>query len=255
LHEALTSNPKEQVVGRALILAPHPGDEAIATGGLIAHLFTLGWRVNVVVVAVGTSRQLGAGWTQPGPRLEELRRAQRLGGYTADVVYVSDDFMRLDALPRKELCDEIGRHVDDLRPDVIVVPPASSCDQDHRAVAEAAITALRPGPNHLRHFVPVVLEADDPHWWRIDGGRPTPNFFVPLTDAQLELKMRLIAAHASQDRPDPCGQSTDNLRRIAASYGVEIGGGYAEAYRILRARADLCFGPPLAQPAGTSLSG
>jgi LmbE family N-acetylglucosaminyl deacetylase len=238
-----------------LILAPHPGDEAIATGGLIAHLFTLGWRVNVVVVAVGTSRQLGAGWTQPGPRLEELRRAQRLGGYTADVVYVSDDFMRLDALPRKDLCDEIGRHVDDLRPDVIVVPPASSCDQDHRAVAEAAITALRPGPNHLRHFVPVVLEADDPHWWRIDGGRPTPNFFVPLTDAQLELKMRLIAAHASQDRPDPCGQSTDNLRRIAASYGVDIGGGYAEAYRILRARADLCFGPPLAQPAGTSSSG
>jgi LmbE family N-acetylglucosaminyl deacetylase len=222
----------------------------MATGGLIAHLFTLGWRVNVVVVAVGESRALSAGRTPAGPRLEELRRAQRLGGYTADVVYVSDDFMRLDALPRKALCDAIERHIDDFRPDVMVVPAASSYDQDHRAVAEAAITALRPGPNHLRHFVPIVLEADEPQWWRIDGGRPTPNFFVPLTEAQLDLKMRLIAAHASQDRPDPFARSADNLRRIAASYGVEIGGGYAEAYRILRARADLCFGPPFAEPAG-----
>jgi LmbE family N-acetylglucosaminyl deacetylase len=233
-----------------LILAPHPGDEATATGGLIAHLFTLGWRVNVVVVAVGESRALSAGRTAAGPRLEELRRAQRLGGYTADVVYVSDDFMRLDALPRKALCDAIERHIDDFRPDVVVVPPASSHDQDHRAVAEAAITALRPRPSHLRHFVPIVLEADEPHWWRIDGGRPTPNLFVPLTAAQLELKMRLIAAHTSQDRPDPSARSSDNLRRLAASYGVEIGGGYAEAYRVLRARGDLCFGPPFAEPAG-----
>jgi LmbE family N-acetylglucosaminyl deacetylase len=234
-------------MGRALILAPHPGDEAVATGGLIARLFTLGWRVNVVVAAAGESRQYFAGRLSPGAMLDELRRAQRLGGYTADVIYVSDDFMRLDALPRKALCDAIERRVDELRPDVAVIPPASSCDQDHRAVAEAAITALRPRPADRGHFVPVVLEADDPHWWRMGGagggGRPTPNFFVPLSEVQLELKLRLVAAHASQDQPDPFPRSTDNLRRMAACYGAEIGGGYAEAYRVLRVRGDFWLRP------------
>jgi LmbE family N-acetylglucosaminyl deacetylase len=205
-------------------------------------------------MAIGDCRQLSTGRTSPAPRLEELRRAQRVGGYAADVVYVSDDFMRLDALPRKALCDAIEDHVEQLRPDVVVIPPASSYDQDHRAVAEAAITALRPRPGHLRHFVPVVLEADEPYWWRIDGGRPTPNFFVPLSEAQLDLKMRLVAAHASQDRPDPFGRSTDNLRRIAASSGVERGGGYAAAYRVLRARADFCYGPQLAELAANDAS-
>ncbi len=93
----------------------------------------------------------------------------------------------------------------------------------------------------MRHFVPTVLECDEPYWWRVDGHRPTPNLFVPLTEAQLELKVRMVAAHATQDRPDPFGRSADNLRRYAAMYGVEVGGGYAEAYRILRTRGDLLF--------------
>ena len=224
-------------MGTLLILAPHPDDEAIATGGLIAFLRPLGWHVHVAVMAVGECRQLSTGKTEPGPRQDELREAQRVGGYDAELVFVGPEFMRLDGLPRKTLCDLIEDRVEAVKPDVVVIPPASSYDQDHRAVAEAAVTALRPRPQGLRHFVPAVLECDEPYWWRIDGSRPTPNFFVPLTAEQLEHKLRMVAAHRSQDRPDPFGRSTENLRRYAAMYGVEIGGGYAEAYRVLRARA------------------
>jgi LmbE family N-acetylglucosaminyl deacetylase len=226
---------------RLLIIAPHPDDEAIATGGLIAFVRPSGWEVRVSVMAVGDCRQLATGRTEPGPRAAELSEAQRVGGYRAELVFVGDEFMRLDALPRKRLCDEIEDRVEAFRPDVVVVPPASSYDQDHRAVAEAAVTALRPRPRGLRHFVPTVLEADEPYWWRIDGQRPTPNFFVPLTDEQLALKLRVLACHASQDRPDPFGRSAENLRRYAANYGVEIGGGYAEAYRVLRMTAGAGF--------------
>jgi len=85
------------------------------------------------------------------------------------------------------------------------------------------------------------LECDEPYWWRIDGNRPTPNLFVPLTREQLEQKIKMVQALATQDQPDPFGRSTDNLRRYALLYGVEIGGGFAEAFRILRTRGDLLF--------------
>jgi LmbE family N-acetylglucosaminyl deacetylase len=223
--------------GQLLILAPHPDDEAIACGGLIAFARNRGCAVHVVVTAVGDCRQLGTGKTEPGPRLAELEAAGRAGGYSAEVLFVGDQFMRVDALPRKELCDRIEDKVQALRPDVVVVPPASSYDQDHRALAEAAVTALRPRPRDMRHFVPTVLECDEPYWWRVDGSRPTPTFFVPLTDEELEAKVRMVRCHASQDRADPFGRSTDNLRRYALTYGAEVGGGYAEAYRVLRSSA------------------
>ena len=225
----------------ALIIAPHPDDEAIATGGLIAFLVARGWDVRVAVMAVGECRQLSTGRTEPNARTAELQAAQQVGGYRADFVFIGQEFMRLDTLPRKQLCDEIEDRIATLQPQLVVVPPASSYDQDHRAVAEAAITALRPRPANLRPLVSTVLECDEPYWWRIDGHRPTPNLFIPLTEEQLESKLRMVAAHQTQNRPDPFGRSTENLRRYALMYGVEIGGGYAEAYRILRTRGDMLF--------------
>lgn len=225
----------------ALIIAPHPDDEAIATGGLIAFLVDRGWDVHVAVMAVGECRQLGTGHTEPNARTAELAAAQKVGGYRAEFVFIGDEFMRLDSLPRKRICDEIEDRIERLKPSLVVIPPASSYDQDHRATAAAAVTALRPRPTALRHCVSTVLECDEPYWWRVDGSRPTPNLFIPLTAEQVDRKMRMVQAHQTQDRPDPFGRSTDNLRRYAAMYGVEIGGPYAEAYRILRTRGDLLF--------------
>ncbi len=221
-------------MARMLIVAPHPDDEAIACGGLIAFAEDRHWDVHVLVMSVGECRQLVTGRTETDQRLTELEAAAREGGYRAEVKFVGPQFMRMDSLPRKEVCDAIEDAVEALRPDVVVIPPASSYDQDHRAVAEAALTALRPRPANLRHFVGTVLEADEPYWWRVDGNRPAPAFFLPLTAEQFERKAKLVRCHASQDRPDPFGRSTENLRRYAEIYGVEIGGGLAEAYRVIR---------------------
>ncbi len=225
---------KEWPVVRLLILAPHPDDEAISCGGLIAFAQDRGWEVHVLVMAVGECRQLVTGKTEPGLRLAELEAAAAEGGYRAEVRFVGDAFMRMDSRPRKEVSDTIEDAVQALRPDIVVIPPASSYDQDHRAVAEAALTALRPRPANLHHVVRTVLEADEPYWWRLDGNRPTPTLFLPLTPEQFERKCQLVRCHGSQDRPDPFGRSTENLRRYAEIYGVEIGGGLAEAYRVIR---------------------
>jgi LmbE family N-acetylglucosaminyl deacetylase len=219
---------------RLLIIAAHPDDEAIACGGLIAFAQDRHWEVHVLVMSVGECRQLATSWTEPDQRLRELEAAAREGGYRAEVKFVGPQFMRMDSLPRKELCDAIEDAVEALRPDIIVIPPASSYDQDHRAVAEAAVTALRPRPVQLRHVVGTVFEADEPYWWRLDGNRPVPTFFLPLTPEQFERKVKLVRCHSSQDRPDPFGRSAENLRRYAEIYGVEIGGGLAEGYRVIR---------------------
>jgi LmbE family N-acetylglucosaminyl deacetylase len=222
---------------KLLIFAPHPDDEAIACGGLIAHARHRGWRVHVLALSVGSCRQLHTGHTTASARLSEWEASKQAGQFDGRIAHVGASFMHMDTLPAKEIVDCAEDEIAREQPDVVVIPPLSSYDQDHRAIATACMTALRPRPRHLRHFVDVVLEADEPYWWRVDGQRPTPNFFVPLSEDELQEKLAMVRCHATQDRGDPFGRSTDNLLRYARIYGVEIGETYAEAYRVLRLNA------------------
>jgi LmbE family N-acetylglucosaminyl deacetylase len=224
---------------RILIIAAHPDDEAIANGGLIIRARDRGWPVRCLIGSIGECRQLLTGATDPALRSSELRAAAEFGRYSFDVMWGEAEFMRLDTLPRKVICDRIEDEIESWRPSIVVIPPASSYDQDHRALAAGAVTALRPRPLLLRHQVELVLESDEPYWWRQGGERPAPNFFLHLSAQDVEAKCRLMAMHASQVRPDPFGRSLENLSRNARSLGTEIGHEAAEAYRVLRASASL----------------
>ena len=226
---------------RLLVVAPHPDDESIASGGLIAAAVGQGWTVQVLAISVGGCRQLLSGATDATTRLAEFSAAQERGGFAGRVALVGEQFMRMDQQAQKVIVDEIEDEVAAYLPHTVVVPPISSYDQDHRAVASACVTALRPRPRALRHFVDVVLEADEPYFWRAEGGRPTPNCFVPLTRDQLETKLALVRCHTSQDRDDPFGRSAENLTRYAQVYGTELGVEYAEAYRVLRINGGLLW--------------
>ena len=229
----------EQTMHKILIIAAHPDDEAIACGGLIVRARRMGWPVRCIIGSIGECRQLLTGSTERNLRSAELRAAAEFGGYSAEVLWVGGEFMHLDTLPRKAICDRLEDEIEKWKPDIVVVPPASSYDQDHRALAEAAITALRPRPSQLRHHVRAVLECDEPYWWRQGGERPTPNYFIPLSAEDLEAKCILMGKHVSQVRPEPFARSLENLRRNAAAFGCEIGAESAEAYRLLRADSTL----------------
>ena len=228
-------------MGKLMIVAPHPDDEAVASGGLIAFATSRNWEVYALAMSAGNCRQLATGHTESAIRIQEFEAAQRRHGFAGKIAFIGDAFMKMDAKPIKELVDLIEDEIERFRPDIIVVPPRSSYDQDHRTIATACVTALRPRPRGLRHFVDVVLEADEPYWWRVDTERPTPNVFIPLSADLLEAKLELVRCYETQDRSDPFGRSTDNLKRYAGIYGAEIGEEFAEAYRILRLNGKLLW--------------
>src|SRR6185437_8036125 len=61
--------------GPALVLAPHPDDETLGCGGLIAEACTLGRDIHVLVMTDGTGSHAGSrAW--PAPRLRALREGE-----------------------------------------------------------------------------------------------------------------------------------------------------------------------------------
>jgi len=217
---------------KILIISPHPDDEAIGCGGLIAKAKDAGSSVYVFYLAAGPCRQLVTGNTDENTRLKEAKDAAKFGGFNHSFAYVGNEFMRLDSLPSKELIDKIEDKIYELKPDIMCIPARNSYDQDHRAVFDACITALRPTPRKVRHFVKIVLGYEEPYIWTV-ALLEKPSLFLDISDC-LDRKLKLLAQHKTQNRDDPFPRSKENLTRLAKLRGSEVGIPAAEAYIVHR---------------------
>lgn len=220
---------------RVLVIAPHADDETYGCGGTIAKAKALGGDVFVVCVSVGDLAMYGTDEAMvPGSRrageLDAAMSVLGVDGY--DVLFDDPDrHMRLDAVPRRDLVtllERDGRYaIDRLRPDVLILPAPCS-NQDHDAVFHAGFTACRPHLPCDKHFVPVVLSADQPQLcWSPESFKP--NAWVDITDF-LDLKLKAHSCHVSQLRPPPHHGSLENLERLARLRGAEIAVEAAEAF-------------------------
>ncbi len=217
---------------RILIIAPHPDDEAICTGGLIMLAKKMRATVFVLFGAIGSSRQFLTKQTLATERVIEAKQAATYGNYEYSIMFEGDEFMRLDSIPQKAMIERIEDTSQTFHPDIVCIPFGGSFDQDHRALHRACLTAFRPLPPKLRHQPKIILEVEEPYTWT-DGNAFVPNFFIDISDV-FEEKLKLLAKHKTQLRQDPFPRSPQNLRRLAGMRGCEIGGIYAEGYRMLR---------------------
>ena len=227
---------------RVLILSPHPDDEVIGCGGLISRVKDAGGQVFVNFVTLGDTRdRTERGLSTADERITEIQKvASQLAFDKWDVALQGTEYhLRLDTMAQHDLIGVL-EHASTLslqavEPTVVLLPSPLSYNQDHRAVAEAAITALRPvGPTGDARPVEIVAifeEVADQWTPRSDVA---PNLFVALQQRHLDAKLDAMRAYVSQARPHPHTRSLEALQTMAVVRGAHSGLGYAEAYRCIR---------------------
>jgi N-acetylglucosamine malate deacetylase 1 len=226
---------------RLLVLAPHPDDEVIGCGGLISRIKDAGGEVFVQMLTVGDTRDASPdGYSSADERGTEIARVAELLGYDDyELVFPGNTHhLRLDAIPQAALIEAIEESgtcsIRALRPTIVALPDPASYNQDHRAAATAAVSALRPGDRGLRHQPGVVLvyeQAADQ--WTVGHGL-TPNVSVALEEHHLEAKLEAMRTYKSQVRDHPNTRSVEGLVAMAHYRGVQAGTARAEAFRALR---------------------
>jgi len=206
--ECLMSNrPNNSSVNQpTLVLSPHIDDEVLGCHSFLAP------GTKVCYFGVEDRPTVSA-----KERLRELKRVARDRGFTWELLNFTVNSYRCS-----ELISPIERAINQNRPFRILIP-YPSYNQDHRAVYEAALTALRP---HDRNwFVPVVLVYEEVHvvvWPR--GVLMEPNYFVPL---ELEQKLRTYRLYRSQVRGH---RAPDLVAALARLRGAQANLPYAEAF-------------------------
>jgi LmbE family N-acetylglucosaminyl deacetylase len=190
-------------LGTVLVVAPHPDDESLGCGGLIASLHDRGQVVDVVVVTDGAashprSRRYPAAQMRIVRQAETLHAVAALGPPTDRVKFVG---LPDGGLPRPSdpvfatTVDRFAAAVDLARYDTVLVPWRRDPSPDHVATREILLAACsRTGMR------PRVLEY--PIWALVDRGDPPHSGEVSVwrldIASVLRRKREAIDAHRSQ---------------------------------------------------------
>ncbi len=205
------------VAGPVVVVAPHPDDESLACGGLLASLARAGVPTRVVVVTDGTGSHPNS-QVYPPDRLQALRQAETLaalwalglGPEAARFLGLPDGFLaHLGGAAEAAIATLVGA-LDGAA--TVVAPWHGDPHPDHVATAtlvDAACARLGPPPRQVAYPVWAWVRGDDVPTegtpWRLD------------VSAVRDRKRRAVAAHRSQttgliaDDPDGFVLSPDML--------------------------------------------
>lgn len=124
--------------GSVLVIAPHPDDETIGCGGVMASLCAQGRKVNVIIVTDGSSSTKSSVITPE--ELAAIRRQESLNALK--VLGLSQENVYFLSYPDNQIANNmlaisqsIGAHIAQISPDVIFIPHDFDEHPDHRAVA------------------------------------------------------------------------------------------------------------------------
>lgn len=225
---------------RTLIISPHCDDETIGCGGLISKLGSEYMELRIVIVAThsDTYNYNVGRVVENEERIAETRRALKKLASGASV-YQLEGFMdgRLDQADRRSLVTQLDSHIREFKPTAVLFP-YSSHHQDHQAVYQASVSALRPTVDTNFIKLKAMYEYPYVNSWSM-GLNLNSKLYVPLSEENIWRKEQALREYKSQLVRDPRDiLDVSSILTLAKTRGIEVGQEYAEAFYPMTIVAD-----------------
>ena len=186
----------DRIRGPVLVVAPHPDDESIGCGGLIAGLRRRGVAVQIVVMTDGTGSHPGSP-RYPAPQLAALREAEAREAVSILNVEpralsfwrLGDRYVPTEGADFDRAVERARAELQTLAPALVVIPGPTDAHGDHRASWAIWTRAAGTLPQPPRRLTYIVWPGPE----HPGGAEVTLDIA-----AVLPLKRRAIAAHRSQ---------------------------------------------------------
>lgn len=211
-----------------IVLAPHPDDEVLGSGGTISRLTADGHDVSVVFFS-------GHDITHYDNESDEWITVDNVsdGGTACKILGVDDvyslgyEMATFNTVPHFEMNKEITEL--GLEPDLILTPSPHDANWDHEIVHRVALVMGRPKGRQISILRYEILSSTE---WGGEGFNP--NFFVDISSV-LETKLEAMSVYEDEIREFPHPRSIESIEATAKRRGAEAGYDAAEAFEIVRA--------------------
>lgn len=200
---------------KILVLAPHLDDGELGCGGSIARFCTEKREVHYAAFS-SCKKSLPAGLPDD-TLVKECKIALSQLGMHASKLLLYDFEVREFPQKRQEILEELVSLNKYIQPDLVLIPSSTDVHQDHQVIQQEAIRAFKKS-SLLGYELP----------W--NQKQINTSFFISLSDADIEKKVKAIAAYQSQSHRNYTQE--DFIRSLAKVRGVQCNHAYAESFEV-----------------------
>lgn len=217
-----------------LVVAPHPDDEVLGCGGILAKYAKKG---DHTYVAVMTNAHLGAPeqFTPDGVinvRNEALKAHRVLG--IKETFFFDFPAPRLETTPGYEIAIALNKLINQLSIDTLYLPHRGDMHKDHAIIFYAALVAARPINNCPVKDIYTYETLSETEWAAPFGSDVfIPNVYEDITGT-FNVKVRAMECFASQIKAYPHPRSAKGLESLAVFRGCTVGVPLAESFALIR---------------------
>lgn len=223
-------------MNRILIIAAHPDDEILGCGGIIIKYKEFGSTIKVLFLGEGSTCRYEN--NKSDEAIASIAERNLWAANALDVLGV-DDFEfhnlpcgRFDQVPLLKINKIIEKTINEFNPDTVFTHSDVDSNNDHRIVFQSTIIATRPCNKHVVNRVISYEVLSSSEWGFKNAFRP--NYFIELTDRQLQKKWEALQCYQTEMREPPFPRSKRGVKTQASLRGSQAGVNYAEAFELIR---------------------
>ncbi len=209
-----------------LVIAAHPDDELLGSGGTLKKLINNGYKVITVIVAKGRKEE--------EHQMDQivLNANKQLG--IDEVIFLKYPNLLLETMPLHVINKEIEALLVKYEPSMVFTHHYGDINKDHQILFQAVLTATRPLPGKKPIELLCFETVSSSEWsQQSDDKIFKPNYYVDITDT-IDVKIESLRFYDVEMRPFPHPRSYDGIRYLARVRGMTVGVEFAESFEIIR---------------------
>ena len=204
-----------------LAISPHTDDIELAAGGTLIKLIKDGNRVHYIALS-DCQNTLNKTKFEKDTLTKECSQALSILGLKQKHISIHHHSEKYFYKEKREIFTKLEDLRDKLKPDLIIIPSLKETHEDHRVVADQALTVFR------RHTSIICYEQP---WNNLNF---QPSLYIDLSEKILKIKLLALSSFKTQEYFKKSYFSQDFILGMARLRGEQIMSTYAEAFEIVK---------------------